>query len=98
MDYILVPDKEHPPEINALFANLGKRLGLIVSGIACSGEYAPAFYDFLATSLTDAAQYMKDTLENRGVNNVGPITKDDVLDIHNFLRDFGGDLKEEDDG
>lgn len=94
MDYVLVPDKELPQEINELFTRLGKQLGLIASGIVLSGEYAPAFYDRLSVSLRDAAQYMQDTLENREANNAKPITKDDVLDMHRFLADFDEDLEE----
>lgn len=90
MDYIFVPDKELPAEINELFAVLGKQLGLIASGIVCSGEYAPAFYDLLGVSLSDAARYMKDTLQKAMNENGKPITKDDVLDMHRFLADFEG--------
>jgi hypothetical protein len=30
--------------------------------------------------------------EHRGVEDTGPITFDDVLDMHNFLLDFDGDF------
>ena len=88
MDYTLVPDKELPAEINEVFARLGKQLGLICSGIARSGKYAPEFYDLLSANLTEAARYMKDTLQKEMANNAKPITKDDVLDMHRFLADF----------
>jgi len=94
MDYILVPDKELPQEINELFTVLGKQLGLIASGIVCSGEYAIPFYELLSGNLADTARCMKETLEKAMNDNGKPITKDDVLDMHRFLADFDGDLED----